>query len=124
MYNIKSQKRDLCAHARHDVAVQYCILSCVSDTSQPYSLVLLNAWHVCVLNRKQQLLLMSRWKYVGGSPNAARFSTVTIQGVLHLLALMRQGLQVYAGTPPLIIIPALVFTFGDAVVARRLQCHA
>lgn len=52
---------------------------------------------------------MSRWKYVGGSPNAARFSNVTIQGMLHLLALMRQGLQVHAGTQALIIKPAPVF---------------
>ena len=89
-----------------------------------YALVLLNAWHGCVSNREQQLLLMSRWKYVGGSPNAARFSNVTTQGVLHLLALMRQGLQVHAGTQPLIIIPAPVFTFADTVLAQRLQCHA
>ncbi|KAL0048239.1 hypothetical protein WJX82_010821 [Trebouxia sp. C0006] len=41
-----------------------------------------------------------RWKYVGGSPNAARFSNATIQGVLHLLALMRQGVQVHAGLLP------------------------
>jgi len=90
----------------------------------PYALVLLNAWHGCVSNRKQQLLLMSRWKYVGGSPNAARFSNATIQGVLHLLALMRQGVQVHAGTQPLLIVPAPVFTFADTVLAQRLLCHA
>ncbi len=40
---------------------------------------------------------MIRWKCAGGSPNAARCSNVTIKGLLHLLASMRQGLQVYAG---------------------------
>ncbi len=89
-----------------------------------YALVLLKAWHGCVSNREQQLLHMNRWKYVAGSPNAARFSNVTIQGVLHLLALMRQGLQVRAGTCPLINIPAPVFTFADTMLAQRLQCHA
>ncbi len=66
----------------------------------------------------------SRWKYVGGSPNAARFSNAAIQGVLHLLALMRQGLQVHAGAQPLLIIRVLVSTIADAVLAQRLLCHA
>lgn len=46
---------------------------------------------------------VGRWKYVGGSPNAARCSSVTIQGLLHLLASMRQGLQVHAGTNPCLL---------------------
>ena len=40
---------------------------------------------------------------MGGSPNAARCSSVTIQGLLHLLASMRQGLQVHAGTNPFLL---------------------
>ena len=40
---------------------------------------------------------------MGGSPNAARCSSVTIQGLLHLLASMRQGLQVHAGTIPFLL---------------------
>lgn len=39
-----------------------------------------------------------RWKYVAGSANAARSANVTIKGLLHLLACMRQGLQVHSGT--------------------------
>ena len=34
---------------------------------------------------------------MGGSANAARCSNVTVKGLLHLLAAMRQGLQVHAG---------------------------
>ena len=34
---------------------------------------------------------------MGGSSNAARYSNVAVTGLLHLLALMRQGLQVHAG---------------------------
>ena len=43
---------------------------------------------------------LCRWKYVGGNASAARSSNVTIKGLLHLLACMRQGLQVHAGMPP------------------------
>ena len=38
-----------------------------------------------------------RWKYVGGSSNGARFMNVAVKGLLHLLALMRQGMQVHSG---------------------------
>ena len=38
-----------------------------------------------------------RWKYVGGSVNAARSMNVSVKGLLHLLARMRQGLQVHSG---------------------------
>ena len=40
---------------------------------------------------------LCRWKYVGGSVNAARSINVSIKGLLHLVACMRQGLQVHSG---------------------------
>ena len=51
------------------------------------------------MHMKLSVRQLRRWKYVGGSANAARFSNVTIKGLVHLLACMRQGLQVHAGMP-------------------------
>lgn len=48
----------------------------------------LSAWHMC------------RWKYAGGSVNAARFVNVAVNSLLHLLACMRQGMPVHSGMLP------------------------